>query len=147
MTYLRALLVLAAAFAISACATMTPGVATLTSPAWLDDSDYARMEQPGVAYACALKRMGIDKAPGEAPRIVWWDEKWTNTYYTRAMWVVSEYDDWNNTIHMMRSMDAWRRLVWENTLAIQYQRGEEYNEREAKKNADFAHHCVIFGKV
>ena len=140
-------IILALAFVISACAPFTPGVATYTSPSWLDDSEYARMEQAEVSYACALKRMRIDKAPGEPPTVIWINGPWRNTYYTNEVWVESEYVAEINTIYIMRSMDAWRRLVWEMVLAVQYQLGEKFNEREAKKHTFYAHHCVIFGEV
>ena len=143
----RVLIAFALAFAISGCASFVPGVPTLTSPAFLDDSDYARMEQADVSYACALKRMGIDEAPGPVPWLVWVDGSWINTYHTKAEWVESEYVEEINTIYIRRSMHAWRLLVWEMTLAVQYQLGEEYGEAEARKNASYAHHCVIFGEV
>ena len=139
-------IILTLALVISGCATMVPGVATYTSPSWLDDSDYARMEQPGVAYACALRRMGIDEAPGPVPRVVEVDSSWINTYATRAEWVSAEYVWETNTIYIFPRMhDYYRELPHEMAHAIQFQLGEEFSEAEAKKVADYAHHCVIFG--
>ena len=46
----------------------------------LDDSDFARMEQPEVAYACALDRMRIEEAPGPVPNVVWVNGKWKEYY-------------------------------------------------------------------
>ena len=126
-----------------ALALILSGCATL-----LDDSDYARLEQPDVAYACALSRMGIDEAPGPVPRVVEVDSKWINTYATGQQWVRSEYVWETNTIYIFPTMhDYYRDLPHEMTHAIQFQLGEEFGEAEARKVARWADHCVKFGNL
>ena len=138
-------LLIALALALAGCAPFVPGVPTYTSPAWLDDSDYARLELVDVAYACALSRMRIDVAPGKVPRVVEMDSKWINTYATGQYWAGAEYVWQTNTIYIFPTMHSYYRdLPHEVTHAIQYQLGEKFGEREAKKVADYAHHCVIF---
>lgn len=115
--------------------------------ALLDDSDYARLEQPEVAYACAAYLMRVD-APGLAPRVVEVDSKWINTYATGQQWVRSEYAWETNTIYIFPTMhDYARDLGHEMAHAIQYQLGEEFNEWEAKKVGRWIGDCVNFGGV
>ena len=118
----------------------------LSGCALLDDSDVARLEQPDVAYACALSRMRIAEAPGPVPRVVEVDSKWVNTYATGGQWVRSEYVWETNTVYIFPTMhDYYRDLPHEMAHAIQFQLGEEFGEREAKKVGRWADHCVKFG--
>ena len=120
----------------------------LSGCALLDDSDVARLEQPDVAYACALSRMRIAEAPGTVPRVVEVDSMWVNTYSTGGQWVRAEYVSRTNTVYIFPTMrHYWRDLPHEMAHAIQFQLGKPFSEWEAQKVARWAHHCVIFGEM
>ena len=120
----------------------------LTGCALLDDSDVARLEQPDVAYACALSRMRIAEAPGPVPTVVEVDSMWVNTYATGGQWVRAEYVWEINTIYIFPTMhNYYRDLPIDMAHAIQYQLGEEFGEWEAQKVGRWAHHCVKFGEM
>ena len=126
---MRALI--AFAFVLSACASL------------LDDSDYARLEQPEVSYSCVLDLMRVE-APGPLPTVVEVDSKWANTYATGQQWVRSEYVWQTNTIYIFPTMHYYAEdLAHEMTHAIQYQLGEQFNEWEAKKVDSWVDHCII----
>ena len=118
----------------------------LSGCALLDDSDVARLEQPDVAYACALSRMRIAEAPGPVPRVVETDSMWVNTYATGQEWVRAEYVWEIHTIYIYPTMhNYWRDLPHEMAHVIQYQLGEEFGKAEAQKVGRWADHCIKFG--
>ena len=118
----------------------------LTGCAMMDDSEYARFEQPDVSYACALSRMRIDEAPGSVPHVVETDSSWINVYATGQQWVRSEYVWEINTIYIFPTMHNYASdLLHEMVHVIQYQLGEEFSEWEARKVERWINHCVSFG--
>lgn len=124
-------------------ATTALAVALSGCSGMFDDSDYARFEQPGPAYKCAAYLMRVE-APGPVPNVVWHDRYWRNNYYGGSRWADGEYVAETNTIHVRLSFRGAQTLVHESVHAIQFQRGEEYNEWEARKVERWFSNCPNF---
>ena len=119
------------------------GCASIRAQMIEDDNAYKRLSLPYASYRCAAYLMGVP-LPGDEPTVDYVEGMWYGDYGEK---VQGEYHSDTNTIRVRITYRTAQVLLHEMVHAIQFQRGEAYNEWEARKTMQWIDDCIIYADM